>query len=376
MSTVIKNGLVLRADCSGFEKLDILIDNDKIVNIGKSLDSENIIDATGKYVIPGFIDIHNHGSVGVNFCKDKVFDEALIYSAKHGVTSVAITISTRPLDDIIAQIQVVKSMPEIDCAAASVDAIHIEGPFIAASRKGAMISPDSEATVDNFRLMADAAGELLKVMTIAPDRENAPEIIKEGVCRGIRMSIGHTDADYETAMKAIDAGATGATHTFNAMRPLNHRDPGVLGAVLTDGRVVCEVICDMVHLHSATVKLIYSAKGRDRMIFVSDAGYLSGLGDGIYGDDGKVRISKDGVIKNQDGVIAGSAYIMTYGAKRLLELGISLADVSAMGSRNPARELGLLDKTGTLECGKRADIIVCDEKLEISAVFAAGKRAV
>ena len=214
---------------------------------------------------------------------------------------------------------------------------------------------------------------MVKIVTIAPERENAQEVISYATKKGVRISLGHTLATYDESIAAIDSGASGATHTFTAMRSYDHREPGILGAVLTDGRVSCEVICDFVHLAPATVKLIYKQKGSEKMIMISDSGAMSGLGDGVYNYDGAVRIVEGNVCRNEEGRLAGSTASMLEGAKNLLSIGVSLAEVSRIASENPAAAIGLGDEIGTISEGKRADLILCDDKLNIKAVVIRGE---
>ena len=210
-------------------------------------------------------------------------------------------------------------------------------------------------------------------MTIAPERENALDVIREGVRKGVKMSLGHTMATYEQSMMAIQAGARHATHTFNAMRSYNHREPGVLGAVLTAPSVDCEVICDFVHLAPATIKLISLAKGVEKMILISDAVGITGMPNGEYVFDGQTRVVKDGVSRTLDGTIAGSCFTMADGAKNLIKLGFTLCDVARVGALNPAKAAGIDNEVGTLEVGKRADIILCDKDANIECVMLKGR---
>lgn len=205
----------------------------------------------------------------------------------------------------------------------------------------------------------------------------SPKFIIEEVTpyirRGVRMSLGHTMATYDEAMAEIRAGANHATHVFNAMRSYNHREPGVLGAVLTEPSVMCETICDMIHLAPATVKLVYSAKGLDGMILISDSVRITGLPNGEYEVNGSIRIVKDGVSRTRTGTIAGSCFTMDDGARRLIELGFSLENIARIGALNPARAVGLDNEIGTIEVGKRADIIICDDKMNVERVILRGK---
>ena len=164
-----------------------------------------------------------------------------------------------------------------------------------------MNPPDIECKPETVKLFADEGKGMLKIMTLAPERENAIEAVKTATANGVNISLGHTDATYLEAMNAINAGATRATHVFNAMRPFSHRETGVLGAVLTDERVNCEMICDLVHLDEATIKMVYRLKGAENITLISDTGFMSGLGDGEFIIDGRKRTVKDGVCRNADG---------------------------------------------------------------------------
>ena len=370
MKTLIKGGFVVRADCSGFDVRDLFIDDGVIVD-GFSGEPDKVIPAEGKYLLPGLIDIHTHGSFGVPYDgKDDGFDEAMIRNAEAGITTVLATVGTRTEEVMLAVIENIKKQVKRGLRGSRIGGIHLEGPFVSMGKLGAMREVLVPCSVEQFNKFYDATEGLLRVMTIAPERENAAEVIAEGVRRGVRMSLGHTLASYEEAMSGIEAGATGATHTFNAMAPLNHREPGVLGAVLTDPRVSCEAICDMVHLAPATVKLIATAKGKERMILVSDTGLISGLGDGDYRlADGVWRYVRDGVCRTESGSIAGSTYTMAQCARKLMGLGFTLADIALVGAKNPAEAIGIADEVGTLESGKRADVIISDESFNVERVL-------
>ena len=369
MKILIKGAYAVKADSSGFERRDLLIEDGKIVG-SLSGDPDKIISAEGKYLLPGLIDIHTHGSFGVSYYDEKGdFAEALKRDADAGITTVIATIGVRPEGELISAIENVKRHAAENTRGAKIRGIHLEGPFVSQGKLGVMKSDFLPCNTENFEKLYAAADGMLKVMTIAPERESAIEVIAEGARRGVRMSLGHTLATYEEAMAGIEAGATGSTHTFNAMVGLTHREPGVLGAVLTDPRVSCETICDMVHLAPATVKLIAAAKGKERMILVSDTGRISGLGDGDYVVDGLPRYVRDGVARNASGNIAGSTYTMAQGARKLIELGFTLADIARVGAKNPAEAIGIDSDVGTLEVGKCADVIICDEKFCIERVL-------
>ncbi len=370
---LIKNGFVLDGTTNSFQKRDLYVKNGFF---STESDDDSVLDAEGLYVISGFIDTHIHGCVGVEFASDNEdFTRARRWLASEGVTSVAPTIRAMTPDRIFKAIDNIRreQMRQTDCAA-RILGINLEGPFISYEKSGVMNPPDVECTPKTVCELAQKADGLLKIITIAPERENASEAIKAAVSQGVNVSLGHSNALYDRTLSAIEAGATRATHVFNAMRPFSHRETGILGAVLTDDRINCEMICDLVHLDEATIRLVYRAKGYKNLTLVSDTGYMSGLGDGEYIVDGRKRIVKDGVCKNESGRIAGSCASMLKGAKNLLRMGIPLAEISVMASLNPAKALGVDSLVGSVEVGKKADFIVCDSSLDVKTVYIDGKK--
>ena len=373
MRTLIKNGKVILPDCSGFIDTDVLIEDKKIVAFGNDLTAENTLNADGKYLLPGLIDIHCHGALGTLFGYEEDNNKMLRFFAEKGITTVLPTLSTQTIDVLVERITRVLGYKNQRDDVANIGGIHLEGPFISTEKKGAMAIQSPDCDVESFNRLISAGKGDIKIMTIAPERENALDVIREGVKKGVKMSIGHTMATYEQSMTAIKAGVTHATHTFNAMRSYNHREPGVLGAVLTEPSVDCEAICDFVHLAPATIKLIRLAKGVEKMILISDAVGITGMPNGEYVFDGQTRVVKDGVARTLDGTIAGSCFTMADGAKNLIKLGFTLCDVARVGALNPAKAAGIDSEVGTLEVGKRADILVCDKDANIECVMLGGK---
>lgn len=375
MRTVVQNGLVVSEDFGAFLPLDIVISDGVIESLvargAEVAGVDQTIDATGAYVLPGLIDIHVHGGMGVHFATDPDFSPALRFCAREGVTTVLPTLATRPIGDMLRSIETVFSEAERACGA-RIGGIHLEGPFVSAKKKGAMMMPTDACSVDNFDALYDGARGMLRVMTIAPEREGALSVIERGAALDVRMSVGHTEASVEQTLSAIACGARGATHTFNAMGAFSHRAPGAVGALLTHPAVTCEVIADMVHLAPETVKLILLAKGTDGTVLISDSGKIAGLGDGDYLVDGQIRYVRGGVSRHENGTIAGSSYTMADGARRLLEIGCSLLDIAKMGARNPAHATGLWDR-GVIGVGKLADLLITDESLNIREVVLRGR---
>lgn len=373
----IRNGWVLKGGVNRFERTDLCIEEGKIRSFGKTQETGEDFDAEGFYVIPGFIDTHDHGCVGVEFAAaEEDFEKARVWLAGQGITGVAPTLRAMPLEPTLAAEKNIIREAGKASGGAKILGIHLEGPFISPNRGGAMTAPDMVCEPETLRKMAEASEGMLKIMTLAPERENAVQVIKTAGELGVKISLGHSLADYEVTEAAIEAGASRATHVFNAMAPLSHRRTGILGAVLTDDRVICEMICDFVHLDEPAMRLVYLAKGAERITVISDSGFMSGLGDGEYriGENRQLRIVKDGVCRTSDGTIAGSCVSMLAGVKNLLGMGIPLEEVSLMASLNPAKAMGAEDRVGSVEEGKAADLVVCDGKMNIKAVFIDGKR--
>ncbi len=370
---ILKNALVMDENFS-LKELDIRIENDKITGIGSDFSGDETLDCSGKYILPGFIDTHIHGAHGIRI-DDAVGDHNQIteFEASQGVTSMAITTDTVEFTGILQQIERATVLSE-KCKGTKIVAIHAEGPFLSKSKKGAM-SPGYILEPDNDKLdkMIDAGKGMLKLITIAPDNDGSIDFIRYAKSKGLVVSMGHTDADYETAQEAIDAGATQLTHTFNAMRAINHREPGILGAVFENSGVKCEVICDYIHLHPAIIKMIYKIKGADKINMISDSGTAAGLDISEFEVNGVKRYIKDGVVRLADGTIAGSARTLLDGVKNLVSSGIPLEEVSKMASLNPAKTLGLDGQIGSIAIGKFADLVILDKDLNVCQTFINGK---
>lgn len=375
MVSQIRGGNVLNGETGCFECIDIGLENGRIKEMGLLSAQSNAFDADGLYVIPGFIDTHIHGSMGGEFASEsESFDKVRKWFASKGITAFAPTIRCLEPEDIIKAEKNIVRESKKKVSGAKIYGIHIEGPYVSQEYRGVMNPPKIEASAEMFERFYGASDGLLKIMTFAPERENSAKIVERAVKLGVNISLGHTGATYEQSMSAIEAGASRATHVFDAMRPFHHREVGILGAVLTDERVNCEMICDFVHLSPQTVQLVYKLKGCGGITLISDAGFMSGLGDGEYFVSGNKRIVKDGVCRSEEGKIAGSCVSVLEGAKNLLSLGVSLSEISVMASLNPAKALGVEIFTGAIKPGFCADLIVCDEKLNIKAVFVDGER--
>jgi len=336
------------------------------------------VDAQGAWLIPGFIDVHVHGGGGFDFMEAtaEAFDTITAFHGRGGTTSMlatTVTGSKEAQDRVIAAVRRYRGKP---MPYAQLAGVHLEGPFISPKMKGAqnpdyIVPPQEEWLTDWLK---SYPGEV-KIQTLAPESEGALPYIGHLVAGGVVAAAGHTDATYDETRAAADAGLTHAVHCYNAMRGLHHREPGTLGAVLTDERIIAEVIADGHHVHEAGVKLLLAAKGTDKVILVTDAISASGLGDGDYELGGLPVVVQDGVARlKEGGALAGSTLTMI-GAFRFAvqRAGVSVAEASRMASGNPARQIGLDRLTGAIEAGKQADLLLLGEELELKRVWVKGR---
>ncbi len=336
-----------------------------------------IIDITGRYVTPGFIDTHFHGSGGDDVMANgdegiRRISRALL---KYGTTGyLATTIAARH-EELMRAVEDTIAAEENDPFAAEILGLHIEGPYINPKFKGAQ--PEWGIRDPNFdecnQLLGAAAGRI-KIMTIAPELPGGLEMIKMLASAGVAPSVGHSEADYDTALAAIDAGATRATHLFNAMSGVHHRKPGLAAAVLNEPGIHAEMICDGVHVNPRMVSLAWKAKGRDAMTLITDATAAQGVGDGEF-TLGDFRIQVRGPLCTlMDGVtIAGSALTMCGAVGNAIAFtGMSLIDAAHMASLAPAAACGVADRKGSIEVGKDADLAILNSDFSVSHTIRAG----
>ena len=356
----------------------VIIDGTKSEDEG---DSE-VIDGEGAYAIPGMIDIHFHGCKGYDFCDEtrEAFEEIAKYEASIGVTAISPATMTLPvpeLERILAQAAAYRlEKSEKDCEIqADLVGVNMEGPFISAAKKGAqdeknIIPCDAEV----FRRFQNAAKGLVKYIGIAPEEGDAKTFIQE-VKDEVTVSLAHTNADYDTAKAAYDAGASHAVHLYNAMPAYTHRAPGVIGAVADSGHVMAELICDGVHIHPAVVRTTFKMLGAERIIFISDSMRATGMPDGRYtlgGLDVDVKGNRATLVS--DGALAGSATTLPDCMRTAVkEMGIPLETAVACVTANPAKSLGIYDEYGSITPGKKADIVLLGKELELKCVVKDGK---
>lgn len=365
---IIKNGLVFDGD-TGFAKRDLYIDsNHKIVDTPQKEDCE-VIDAEGLYVIPGLIDIHVHGALGYEFDDGNANDNAEIatYYKAQGVTSLCPSTSSRSVEQLGTALESIMKIPN-DLAHSRVIGIHMEGPFISAKKKGAMLEEHIiEPSKEIFQQLNDSCGGNVRLITIAPEIPGAKEFIDQ-LHDSVTISLGHTEADYELADGAYKAGASQATHLFNAMPPIHHREPGVIGAAADNPHVMVQLICDGLHVHPSVVRMVYHLFGNDRVILISDAVAATGLEDGVHEVLNQTTIKVGGSITLPDGTLAGSATNLYECMKKAVSFGIPLETAVKWATYNPAKSIGV-HNVGSLEVGKEADVLLIDKKLNLIKVI-------
>lgn len=340
------------------------------------------IDLAGRWVLPGFVDLHVHGGGGhtVTGGDVKAAQQVAEFHLRHGTTSMLASLVTAPVDHMKAATSAlgewIESHPATDRYPRTVVGLHLEGPFLSPSWCGAqdpvrMIEPDSRLLAE----LVHAGRGTLRVVTLAPERPGALDVIGQLAANGIVAAVGHTDATYAQTLEAFSAGAALVTHLCNAMRPAHHREPGVMGAAFDSNAVTCEAIFDGAHLHPAMARVIVRNQSPNEVALVTDAIEAAGAGDGRYDLGGRAVEVSGGVARLADsGVLAGSTLTMDAALRHAVtEVGLSVIDASRMASLVPARVLGLDRQLGSLETGKRADLVVLDEALSVFAVAVGGR---
>ncbi|MFE5662775.1 N-acetylglucosamine-6-phosphate deacetylase [Streptomyces niveus] len=341
---------------------------------GRGASDASVLDLTGHWVVPGFVDMHNHGGGGASFTSGGV-DEVLKgvrTHQEHGTTTLVASTVTGEMDFLAQRAGFLSELVEQGDLAG----IHFEGPFISPCRKGA----HSEALLRDpdpaeVRKLLDAARGTARMVTLATELPGGIDSVRLLVEHGVIAAIGHTDATYEQTVEAIDAGATVATHLFNAMPPLGHRAPGPIAALLEDERVTVELINDGTHLHPAALELAFHRAGADRVAFITDAMDAAGFGDGVY-QLGPLEVEvKDGVARLAvGGSIAGSTLTLDTAFKRAATIDrLPVTDIVRAISANPAKLLGVYDRVGSLEPGKDADLVILDADFAIAGVLRRGE---
>lgn len=371
----IKNGKIILEN--GIEDGKALLFADKIVGIVAESEiptDAEIIDANGGFVSPGLIDLHIHGYLGRDVCDAS--EESLLIISKglleNGVTGYLPTTMTVDLSTVLGAIEVCRNlMKEKDFDGSAILGVHAEGPFISASKKGAqderyILKPDADFVKEN--------SDVIRIVTLAPeeDDESFSAIQKIDSETNVVVSMGHTSADYGIALTSTKVGVRHATHLFNAMTPLTHRAPGVVGAVFSSD-VSCELIVDTYHVHPALFEMVYKIKGR-KLCAITDCLPAGGLPEGEYTLGGAKIIYRDNICRLEDGTIAGSVLRLNRGVWNIYKnTTVPLHECVNCASLNPATVLGIADRKGSLAVGKDADIVILDSEFNVQKTIIGGK---
>ena len=374
---ILASEQIVTAD--GVRPGEIVIVDGRIVAVRKRSEADGVVDLGHCAVLPGYIDLHVHGGGGSQ-CNTDDPEEVLSmarFHARHGTTALLATTVAASIEQLEAALAAIAACASRSSGAAVLGA-HLEGPFINPRRPGAMdpamfIDPDQRSLQ---RLLAAGTGAV-RMMTLASELPGALDMIRALAAAGIIVSLGHSDATYDETRAAVDAGARCATHTFNAMPPLHHREPGLLGAVLDLDELTCELICDGIHVHPAALRVAFRAKGLFRSTLVTDAMQAAGMPDGEYRLGGAtVTVSSGRAEIPRDGSIAASTLTMDAAVANAVRfLGISLAEAAVLASGNPARLLGIDHRKGAIASGFDADLTILDDDLRACGTLVAGEWA-
>lgn len=339
-------------------RTDLLIKDGKIAAIGEGLviEGEEIVDLKGDYLLPGFVDVHIHAFKGMDTMGG---EEAVRHMSrelkKFGVAAFLPTTMSASPEDTVAALKGIKAvMDKPEPNGAIVLGAHMEAPFLTENKAGAQlkeyfVNPCEE----NWQRYTGGYEGIVRLITMAPEKENALDFIKVLTDKGITVSIGHTDATAETVHAAADHGANHVTHTFNAQSPLNHRKPGVPGAAMVDARLNCEVISDGIHLHPDIVRMLMICKGKEHTVAITDAMEAAGMPDGKYQLGGQDVFVKEGAARLADGTLAGSTLTMIRAFQNLMTFGATPEEAALMTTKTPALSIGNEDM-GEIELGAAA----------------------
>lgn len=361
-----------------FQKVDVRIEDGIFTEISEELiakEGEDVLDGTGKQVIPGMVEVHSHGCLGFDFCTadSKEIDDMRAYYGKHGTTSLLATVMTSGEDKMKQAMRELNPYMDLSDGETRILGINLEGPFFDPAKKGAhdesCLIPLNEVFFDELNRLS---GGNIRLLDVDPTLDNAMEFISK-YSKEMTVSLAHTTSDYALAMKSIEAGVTQMTHLFNAMIGLHHREPGPVGA-FSDSDVNAEIICDGFHVHPAVIRMMYKVAG-DRIILISDSISAAGLPDGKYVSGGLEITVENGEAKLKNGTIAGSTITLFEGLRRVISYGIDPVEAILGATIRAAKAVGIGDKVGSIEIGKYGDFLVVDEEYNLEQVVIGGKFA-
>ncbi|MBS5933362.1 MAG: N-acetylglucosamine-6-phosphate deacetylase [Clostridiales bacterium] len=371
-----KNGKVFTPEGT-FEQKDLYVIGSKIASVQEFVEKEadQVVDVTDCYVIPGLIDIHFHGCKKVDFCDgtNEVFETIAEYQASQGVTAICPATMTFSREKLESIFQTVREYPNEK--GAILCGVNMEGPYISYKKKGAQNGQYIRvASVEEFNKLQEFSGNMIKLVDIAPEIDGAMEFIQEAK-KSTNISIAHTTAGYDIAMKAFEQGASHVTHLYNAMTGFTHREPGVVGAAAEYEGCYVELICDGVHIHPSAVKSTFKLFGKERIVLISDSMEATGMPDGEYELGGQKVIVRGNRAELEDGTLAGSVTnLLKCMQTAVKDMGIPLEDAVLCATQNAAKSIDVFDTMGSLEPDKLANILILDKDLNIKAVYIKGER--
>ena len=376
---IIKNARIA-AETAPYDGAWLQVEKGKIAAIAPGeppeLPGANIVDANGATLLPGFIDIHAHGGGGFDVMDgdaDSLAGMARFF-ARGGVTAFLATTWTDSREGIQQALQAAARAQDMPTGGARLLGAHLEGPYLNAEKCGAQHSA--------YIRRADPAEALpwldlnvIRLLSLAPEFPENRWLIEEAVSRGVRVSVAHSNGSYDQIRSARDLGLSHATHAFNAMSPLHHREPGVVGAVLSLDDINCELICDLEHAHPAAIKILWRCKGVDRLILITDSVKIAGMPDGRYQFSHQEVEKKDGSVRiRADGSLAGTTLTMNAALRNLMSVTeLPVETLWRTASLNPARAAGVDDVKGSIALGKDADLVLVDEKLDVHMTMVEGR---
>lgn len=367
-----------------FEPGELVIEGDIIKKIELCEERQLTEKESGQYILPGLIDIHFHGCAGHDLCDGTADAIRAIasYELTHGITTICPATMTLPEETLADICAACASAAESETLESGIplgdilQGIYLEGPFISMEKRGAqnpayIHKPD----IGMLQRLQLAAHGLIKIAAIAPETEGAIECIRNGK-DNMRFSIAHTCADYETTKKAIGAGAHHVTHLYNAMPPLTHREPGVIGASAESDDVTAELICDGIHIHPSVVRNTFRLFGAERIVLISDSMMAAGMDDGEYALGGQKVLVNGSLATLEDGTIAGSVTNLYDCMKTAIRMGVPREEAVRAATVNPAKAIGIERVYGSLQAGKKADVLVTDCAFNLLEVIKSGTTAI
>ena len=360
-----KNAQVL-VEGKGFIKTDLGFENGKIAKIGAEVLEEIISLPENAIVVPGFIDEHIHGAFKADAMDGSIeaLKDIATAVAKEGTTTFLATTMTQSPENIENALKAVNDYKKLNLKeGAEVLGVHLEGPFISPKHVGAQpLEYVQKPSVDVMKRYIEVSGGNIKIVSLAPEMENAEELIKFLKENKIVASIAHTGAKYADCVNAVKWGATNVTHTYNAQTGLHHRDVGVVGSALLMDELSCEIICDLIHLSAPAIKLVIKNKPQEKIILITDSMRAKHMPDGESELGGQLVIVKNGEARLVDGTLAGSVLKMNDAVKNVHKtVGVSLEQTIEYATSNPAKNLKIYDEVGSIKDGKRADLCVLDK---------------